>query len=92
MYKSGVERYNESVNDIQELLVQLKTGGWTKAALSDELGVSYDSVERWERGTIPRNSKGVVLQLQELLKRRRTVPKRRRYTEGSRRQSNPPTT
>ena len=70
------------MNDVQELLTELRSKGWTKAAISDEIGVEYDTVARWERGVrYPNNVGGVKLQLSELLRRRR-VPKKRRYKKS----------
>ncbi len=81
------------MNDIQELLGQLDSQGWSKAAIAAAIGSHSDTVSRWARGIrYPENAGGVRLQLQELLKRRRGIPKRRRYAEGSRRKANPPTT
>ena len=68
------------VIDVQEMITELRGKGWTVAALADELGVDYDTVGRWQRGTrSPANAVGVRVVLGQLLKRQR-IPKRRRYT------------
>lgn len=66
---------------IQELLQQLKDKGWTLAALADELQIHYTTILTWNKGRTPHNSAGVVLQLEQLLKRKR-IPKRKRYARG----------
>ncbi len=63
---------------VQELIGELRSKGWSKAALADELGVTWFTVTRWERGRLPANEVGVRMVLGQLLQRRR-VPKRRRY-------------
>ena len=65
---------------VQELIGELRSKGWSKAALADELGVTWFTVTRWERGRVPANEVGVRMVLGQLLQRRR-VPKRRRYTK-----------
>lgn len=67
---------------MQGLLAQLIEDKWTKAAIADALTVNYSTLGRWIRGEIvPRNERGVVLQLREL--RRRRVPPKRRETKSS---------
>ena len=56
-------------------------GGWTLAALADELGVSAQTVMRWKAGTMyPVNATPVMAALESLARRRR-IPKRKRYTK-----------
>lgn len=72
------------MNDIQEKLAGLQSKGWTLAAIADELEVTVNAAEKWKAGdTYPRNSKGVLLVLDVLAKRKR-IPKQRRYAPGSR--------
>jgi len=53
--------------------------GWTLAAISDELGVSAQTVMRWKSGTMyPVNAKPVMSSLERLARRKR-IPKRKRY-------------
>jgi transcriptional regulator with XRE-family HTH domain len=76
------------MNEVQELIAELRGKGWTLAAIADELKVDHDTVYRWQRGLrSPANPVGVLAVLKGLLQRRR-VPKRRRYV-GKR---NPPAT
>jgi hypothetical protein len=71
--------YNHFMNEIQEVLEQLKQNGWTLAAIADELGVHYNTVQRWDAGTrSPANARAVVHESERLLTRRR-VPKKKRY-------------
>jgi DNA-binding transcriptional regulator YiaG len=68
------------MEEIRKMIEELLARGWTTAALSEELGVSRDTVYRWRSGrNPPENPKLVALGLIRLLHRRR-VPKRKRYT------------
>ncbi len=67
------------VNDVQELLVQLKANGWTLAAIADEMGTHYNTVQKWSAGHRSPANSGAVIQVLEGLLRRRRVPKQRRY-------------
>src|SRR5919106_1486300 len=67
------------MEEIKKMIEELLARGWTTAALSDELGVSRDTVYRWRSGrNPPENPKLVALGLSRLLLRRR-IPKRKRY-------------
>ena len=66
------------MSGVQEVIGKLRSKGWSKAALADELGVTWFTVTRWERGRVPANEVGVRTVLGLLFQRRR-VPKRRRY-------------
>jgi IS30 family transposase len=78
--------YHGLMNEVQDVLRRLKENGWTLAAIADEVGVHYNTVQRWDGGTrVAANSRAVVHELERLLMRRR-VPKRKRYKR------NPPTT
>ena len=67
------------MNDIQEAIAQLQGNGWTLAALADELGVTVNAVEKWKNGDrYPRNSKAVLMLMNQLQERRR-IPKKKRY-------------
>jgi hypothetical protein len=75
-----------SMDEVQELIAELRGRGWTVAALARELEVDYRSIIRWQNGQrTPANVAGVRSILRGLLKRRR-IPKRRTYKR------NPPTT
>jgi hypothetical protein len=79
-------RIIRGMDEIQGMIEELLSRGWTIAALSDELGVSRDSMSRWRAGeNPPQNPKLVTMGLEGLLRRRR-IPKRKRY-RGKR---NPP--
>jgi phosphoribosylaminoimidazole synthetase len=75
-----------SMDDIQRMIEELMGRGWTIAAISDELGVSRDTVSRWRSGTHPPQSPRLVILGMERLLRRRRIPKRKRYKR------NPPAT
>lgn len=69
------------VNDVQEKIAGLEQKGWTLAAIADELGVSYNAVQKWKAGDRhPTNIKPVLTVLDVLSKRRR-IPKRRRHNK-----------
>ena len=73
--------YFISMNDIQEMLSQLREKGWTWAAIADELDTHRETVSRWwSCQYYPDHPKMVVAALQDLL-RRRAVPKRKRYKQ-----------
>ena len=77
------------MTDIQTRLAELKAKGWTLAAIADEVGVTWFTVKRWEIGEqYPDTPKPVKLMLDAMLKRKR-VPKKRRYTKGSRTRISP---
>lgn len=69
---------------IQIKLAILQEKGWTLAALADELEQTVNTLEKWKAGDRnPANEKAVLAMLQKLETRKR-IPKRRRYTKGSR--------
>ena len=73
------------MEDIQVAIAALQAKGWTISALSDELEIPRNTVDRWKRGVMqPSHSKIVLLALRELLPRK-LVPKGKRYTPGRRR-------
>jgi hypothetical protein len=66
-------------NRIQQILAELQKKRWTLAAIADELEVTVNAVEKWKAGDRhPRNSKAVLLLLEQL-KQRKRVPKQKRY-------------
>ena len=65
-------------NEVQTRLLELKDKGWTMAAISDELGVSYMTVYRWQKGMRKAENSRSVLHMLDTLMERRKVPKRRR--------------
>lgn len=72
------------MNDIQSKLAKLESKGWTLAAISDELEVSYNAVQKWKAGDrYPPIAKLIIEKLDELAERKR-IPKKRRYIKGSR--------
>ena len=72
------------MNEVQEKIQELRDKGWTVAALADELGVRSMTLHRWVSGNRhPTNVKLLTMGLDNLLKRKR-IPKKRRYTPGSR--------
>ena len=68
------------MNDIQELLDQLRGQKWTDAAIADELGTHRETVAEWRRGKFyPRYSKAIKIALRSLMLRE--PPKGRRYSK-----------
>ena len=69
------------MDDVREMIGQLRAKGWTLAAMADELEVDAYSMLRWETGQrSPANAAGVKTMLRQLMARRR-IPKRKRYTK-----------
>jgi orotate phosphoribosyltransferase-like protein len=69
------------MNEIQAKISKLQEKGWTLAAISDELEVTVNAVEKWKAGDAqPHNAKAVYLLLDQLLERKR-IPKQRRYNK-----------
>ena len=67
------------MNDIQELLDQLRAQKWTDAAIAEELGTHRETVAEWRRGKFyPRYSKAIKIALRSLFLR--DPPKGRRYS------------
>ena len=70
------------MNDIQELIRQLRERGWSVPAISKEICVAGNTVDRWCHGTrYPANAACVKASLTQLLQRQ--VPKRRRVEVAS---------
>ena len=68
------------MNDIQELLDQLRGQKWTDAAIAEELGTYRETVAVWRRGqSYPRYSKAIKIALRSLFLR--DPPKGRRYSK-----------
>jgi hypothetical protein len=65
--------------EIQELIAELRTKGWSMAAISDELGVDYYTVYKWQKGIHAPSNAGAVSRVLRQLLRQRRIPKRRRY-------------
>lgn len=69
--------------EVQAKIAELQEKGWTLAALSDELGVTVNAVEKWKAGDRqPTNSKAVLSMLDRINMKKR-VPKKRRYHRSS---------
>ena len=69
------------MNDIQEMIAELRSNGWTLAAIADEVKVARNTVDRWHRGErYPTNAAGVRVMLRGLIGRRR-IPKQKRYAK-----------
>ena len=67
------------MNEVQTKIAELQQKGWTLAALSDELGVTVNAVEKWKAGDRrPSNEKAIFTLLDQIAKRKR-IPKQRRY-------------
>ncbi len=64
--------------DIQAKIAELEAKKWTLKALSEELGVTVNAVEKWKAGDRrPANLKAVLAMLEEIAKK--PAPKQRRY-------------
>lgn len=69
------------MNEVQERIEGLKNAGWSKQAIADELGVTWQAVQYWEKGErYPKNSKPVFIVMDSLLECK--PPKKRRYAGG----------
>ena len=69
------------MDDVQPILTELKSRGWTNASIADTIGVTVNAVEKWQSGD--RNiSQSRFILLTQLLKKK--PPKKRRYAKGSR--------
>lgn len=67
------------MNDIQTKLSELKTKGWTYAAIADEFGLTSNAIEKWRSGSrVPHGEKAIIDKLTQLEKKK--PPKQRRYT------------
>ena len=69
---------NAPMNLVQERIAALEKKGWSLAALADELGVSYNTVQKWKSGDRQPGTGKVVLQGLDALNQRKRVPRRRR--------------
>jgi len=72
----------QPMTDAQALLVDLRTKGWTNAAIADEIGVTVNAVEKWQSGGRNITPSHLIL-LNQLTKRKR-IPPGKRYQKGSR--------
>ena len=73
------------LNEVQTIIAQLETKGWTLIAIadSDELKAHRNTVGMWKAGTrYPRLDAPVLDALNRLLKRNR-IPKKKRYAKGN---------
>ena len=79
----------DELNAVQTLIAQLEEKGWSLIAIadSDDLKVHRNTVGMWKAGTrYPRPDKPILDALDHLLKRNR-IPKKKRYTKGSKKQN-----
>lgn len=79
----------DALNAVQILIAQLEEKGWSLVAIadSDDLKVHRNTVGMWKAGTrYPRPDKPILDALDHLLKRNR-IPKKKRYTKGSKKQN-----
>ena len=68
-----------NMNAAQVMIAKLEDKGWTQAAIARELGVSYNTVQKWKAGDRKPSNYQVVLERLESLCRRRRIPKKRQY-------------
>ena len=77
-----------AMNDIQELLDELRARKWTDTAIADELGVHHVTVQNWRSGKFyPRGAKTFAGAMRQMLKRKR-IPKQKRGRRYSKRLRN----
>ncbi len=75
------------MNDVQQRVEELRSRGWTDAAIADEIDYSRVSILRWRSGDqYPDHPSPILAALDGLLRRKR-IPKQRRYAKGSRTRS-----
>ena len=68
-------------DDIQARIAGLTAGGWTLAAIADELDIHYTTLARWRTGMrYPENAKAVLMALDSLAGKKH--PPKRRYPNG----------
>ena len=71
------------MNVVQERLADLEWKGWSLAAIADEMGIAYNTVQKWKAGDRYPSTAKAVLQSLEILCKRKRVPKRRRLRARS---------
>jgi transcriptional regulator with XRE-family HTH domain len=72
------------MNDVQQLLEQLREMGWTLLTVADDLGVSYSAVRKWSAGMrYPANAPAVKAALRTLLTRERASNHKKRVDWSS---------
>lgn len=69
------------MNEVHNLLADLKAKGWTNTSIADEIGVTVNAVEKWQAGD--RNITVSHLKLLNQLTKKKP-PKKRRYAPSSR--------
>ena len=66
--KHSCTLYYRTMNDIQELLDQLRGQKWTDASIADEIGTHRETVTQWRRGYFfPRYAKAIKIALRSLM-------------------------
>ena len=68
------------VNEVQQKLANLEGRGWTLAAIADEVGTTYNAVQKWKSGDRRPSNPKLVLQSLDALYKRKRVPKKRRQS------------
>ena len=66
------------MNCIQEQLADLEGKGWSLAAIADEVGAHYNTVQKWKAGDRFPSPAKPVFQALDSLSRRKRIPKKRR--------------
>ena len=67
-----------AMNAVQEMLADLEGKGWSLAAIAVEMGIAYNTAQKWKAGDrYPSNAKAVLVLLDTLAQRKR-VPRKRR--------------
>jgi transcriptional regulator with XRE-family HTH domain len=78
---------NDVQNDVQVVIAELESKGWTLAAIATEINVTVNAVEKWKAGDRhPANSKAVMMILQSLTTKKR-IPKKKRYSLDTKEES-----
>ena len=61
------------MNEVQQILGKLRAKGWTWAAVADELGTHYNTVQKWFSGDREPANKVVLRELERLLTRKKSL-------------------
>jgi hypothetical protein len=73
------------MTEVQELIQQLHTRGWSLSAIARGLGVTYESIRRWQAGTRrPENITAVTIVLRQMFDQ---DPPKRPYGMASRKET-----
>jgi len=69
---------------IQIKLAVLEKKGWTITALSEKLGQTVNTLEKWKKGQRNPANERAVMEMLDRIEKLKRIPKKRRYAKGSR--------